>query len=27
LLPALEAEFDLRFEREPATAGVLAASR
>ena len=27
LLPALEAEFDLRFERDGATAGVLAASR
>lgn len=27
LLPALEAEFDLRFERYGATAGVLAASR
>jgi lipoyl(octanoyl) transferase len=27
LLPALETEFDLRFEREPATAPLLAASR
>ena len=27
LLPALEAEFDLQFERDGATAGVLAASR
>ena len=27
LLPALEAEFDLRFERETATAPLLAASR
>ena len=27
LLPALETEFDLRFERAPATAPLLAASR
>ena len=27
LLPAIEAEFDLQFERDGATAGVLAASR